>query len=472
MVKFDHKTLIMRYTLLMRYALLMIFTFFSFVDALAQNVGIGTTTPSDQLHTTGTVRFENYKGANTRMVQMDTAGRLVVTPAGIVISNATAQVIPDNGCSGGTGISSPINVTGQSLAISSSKIAVRINITHSWDADLRIYLYPPGGGVLVLAAENGGSGDNFTNTVFTDQAPVSITAGTAPFTGQFKPKGGAPECFQAGSPFSNFAAIGSGNFIPNGTWTLRVLDNGINDIGTLNRWSLSFTGPESFSTADENNYIPKFNAGNLTASNIYQQPIGSFTGSIGIGTTNPTASLEINGTLKITDGTQGDKKVLTSDASGKASWQPVNQQYENTVSNLSTTIQGAIVDFNETNIAAPVAGTYLITYFLDAYNTFNYTCYNASCGPIVNYTTAALWNKSAPTIYQNVRIDFQLQDESSTAGTSIHHYSCPDHIVSASLVSYLSANDVIGFKMRSFADPGAVSEIRIRTSTITLVRLY
>lgn len=44
------------------------------------------------------------------------------------------------------------------------------------------------------------------------------------------------------------------------------------------------------------------------------------TGNIGIGTTNPGAKLEINGLLKITDGSQGTGKVLTSDANGLSSW--------------------------------------------------------------------------------------------------------------------------------------------------------
>ncbi|MEO7444277.1 MAG: hypothetical protein ABIT96_05750 [Ferruginibacter sp.] len=43
-------------------------------------------------------------------------------------------------------------------------------------------------------------------------------------------------------------------------------------------------------------------------------------GNVGIGTITPTAKLEINGTLKITDGTQGAGKVLTSDAAGLVSW--------------------------------------------------------------------------------------------------------------------------------------------------------
>ncbi len=46
------------------------------------------------------------------------------------------------------------------------------------------------------------------------------------------------------------------------------------------------------------------------------------TGNVGIGTTTaPTAKLEVNGQVKITGGTPGLNKVLTSDASGLATWQ-------------------------------------------------------------------------------------------------------------------------------------------------------
>ncbi len=43
--------------------------------------------------------------------------------------------------------------------------------------------------------------------------------------------------------------------------------------------------------------------------------------NIGIGTQTPEAKLHVNGTIKITDGTQGQGKVLTSDNTGLASWQ-------------------------------------------------------------------------------------------------------------------------------------------------------
>lgn len=46
-------------------------------------------------------------------------------------------------------------------------------------------------------------------------------------------------------------------------------------------------------------------------------------GNVGIGTVAPGAKLEVNGQIKITGGSPGASKVLTSDAGGLASWQTV-----------------------------------------------------------------------------------------------------------------------------------------------------
>ena len=43
-------------------------------------------------------------------------------------------------------------------------------------------------------------------------------------------------------------------------------------------------------------------------------------GNVGINQPTPAAQLDVNGTFKLTDGTQGAGKVLTSDAAGNASW--------------------------------------------------------------------------------------------------------------------------------------------------------
>jgi hypothetical protein len=45
-------------------------------------------------------------------------------------------------------------------------------------------------------------------------------------------------------------------------------------------------------------------------------------GGVGIGTNAPTAKLEVDGTVKIVDGTQAAGYVFTSDASGNGSWAP------------------------------------------------------------------------------------------------------------------------------------------------------
>ncbi|MEQ1553656.1 MAG: fibrobacter succinogenes major paralogous domain-containing protein [Ferruginibacter sp.] len=42
--------------------------------------------------------------------------------------------------------------------------------------------------------------------------------------------------------------------------------------------------------------------------------------NVGIGTTSPSANLHINGSFKITNGSQGNGKILTSNAAGLATW--------------------------------------------------------------------------------------------------------------------------------------------------------
>jgi hypothetical protein len=50
-------------------------------------------------------------------------------------------------------------------------------------------------------------------------------------------------------------------------------------------------------------------------------------GKLGIGINNPTANLHVNGSVNITDGTEGAGKVLMSDNSGNAQWKELSKVY-------------------------------------------------------------------------------------------------------------------------------------------------
>jgi hypothetical protein len=59
------------------------------------------------------------------------------------------------------------------------------------------------------------------------------------------------------------------------------------------------------------------------STHLWNQIVLETNGNVGIGKLSPTAKLDVAGNVKIVDGTQGAGKVLTSDASGLASWQNV-----------------------------------------------------------------------------------------------------------------------------------------------------
>lgn len=100
---------------------------------------------------------------------------------------------------------------------------VKLNISHRWDANLDVYLIAPDGTRIPLFTEVGGSGNDFKDTVLDDEALLSITEGSAPFTGSYRPEG-------------NLSVLDGKDI--NGTWTLEVTDDTRFFSGTLNSWSL------------------------------------------------------------------------------------------------------------------------------------------------------------------------------------------------------------------------------------------
>lgn len=275
--------------------------------------------------------------------------------------------------------------------------------------------------------------------------------------------------------------IGTGSAIPVSPFTVRSNDDGIM------QEDVTGTSQIGFYTDASSAWIQTYSNTDLTFatknSPAAQMTLQKLTGNFGIGTTTPAEKLEVAGKTKTTNlqvtSAAGTGKVLTSDGIGNASWQTlpsstgtVNQEYETSAYNLSTTSQGATTDFPTTNVTAPTAGTYLITYYVDAYNTFSLICFNGCNDPIVFYTNALLFNKTTNIRYQTQRVDFSLQDHNDVAATSTVIHSLPAHQISGSVVRYLDANDQVGFKMASLADAGAPGEIRVRECVVTLVKLH
>jgi subtilisin-like proprotein convertase family protein len=147
---------------------------------------------------------------------------------GALQSNTSSDVpkaIPDDNPTG----------VGSSLFIAERGRIKDLNVTlpspgivHPSDGDLVIDLIGPDGTTVRLADHVRGpdyAGHSFSGTTFDDEAVNSISAGSAPFTGNFRPQHDQLARFDGKSR--------------RGTWTLRVRDLFAGDVGTLRAWGVA-----------------------------------------------------------------------------------------------------------------------------------------------------------------------------------------------------------------------------------------
>src|SRR5262249_51864925 len=136
------------------------------------------------------------------------------------------QFIPPPNTAPNTPTTSTIAMTGDpSLLV--NDLQVNLSLVYPADGDLTIKLIAPGGQSVILYQKAGDNGQSFATTTSSDSAPQPTPAGTAPYTGTFRP-------IQALSGLKGLQAEGN--------WMLEI-DGGVGPHGgILQNWSLTING--------------------------------------------------------------------------------------------------------------------------------------------------------------------------------------------------------------------------------------
>ena len=166
--------------------------------------------------------------------------------------------------------------------------------------------------------------------------------------------------------------------------TVNIESSAADDVWTYYATSGAFVGAMGFRSN-----------GNLVLFNSTDNLVISPTGNVGIGPTTPTAKLDVAGTFKLADATQGADKVLTSDASGNASWQNGSR---NTAFHVNSNVP----------VSGPNNGNALIPFAVEEFDDGNDFAGNAFTAPtagVYHFEATVTWNAFLNnTSYQFVRL--------------------------------------------------------------------
>ena len=185
---------------------------------------------------TARVTFAGRLSPTTTTVRLPT-GQPAAAPTDFAYAGPPVT-IPDNSAVGAS-VPIPVNGIGYASAItfsidgtscSATPGSPTVGLDHTYVGDLVGTLTAPGGAVATVFARDGGGGNNLCQAVFDDAATKPFTAAVtadAPYTGAWRPE----------TPLAALLAAPA-----DGTWTFKVVDAALNDVGSIRAVSLHLTG--------------------------------------------------------------------------------------------------------------------------------------------------------------------------------------------------------------------------------------
>jgi hypothetical protein len=247
---------------------------------LSGNVGLGTSTPAEQLTLTGNLLFPNST-STTGIIKQGTTTLLHTFGTANTFLGKGAGNLSLSGSGGNTGVG---DAALSSLTTGAGNTAL---------------------GASALSANQTGA----SNVAVGSQALQSATGSQNTAVGA--------ESMSANLGGAGNAALGYRSLGANETGADNVaIGRGAGSANITGSGNV-FIGPDAGGGASSGESGKLYIANSSSSTLIY----GDFaTGRVGLGTTAPTATLQVNGTLRFVDGSEGVNRVLMSDANGNASW--------------------------------------------------------------------------------------------------------------------------------------------------------
>lgn len=301
-----------------------------------QFMGIGTLTPTAKLHVLGNVRIEDGTQAAGKVLTSDASGVASwQTPTTVAetdpqVTSTTTNKIPK--WNGTTLVDGLITDNGTNIGIGTTNPAAKLDIvsgnTTGYAASIMLHapnMLPGSQSVIQFGKD----------TTIRNQAEMRFD-----YTGDNYPYNKFEFGFSHVPPFVAFTAdekVGIGTIYPYDK--LQVAVNGT----TGYTGGITLEAPNMLPNSTTSMTIGKFPSsgnrgeihyrymGDNSPSNRIEftfygvNPFVAFTRNqrVGIGTLEPTSSLHVLGQFRLEDGSQGANKVLMSDTTGNASWQPI-----------------------------------------------------------------------------------------------------------------------------------------------------